>query len=86
MVVDAGAALAMRLLSFRAAKPPPRPDAFAVTYRGAGHRLRRPARDHRGNGCDRDPRRQWSTWLVAQLLRDAQVNTIWEGLPDNILC
>src|SRR6202012_1336716 len=25
------------------------------------------------------------TWPVARLLRDAQVNTIWEG-PDNILC
>lgn len=33
---------------------------------------------HGGNGyCE--------TWPVARILRDAQVNTIWEG-PDNILC
>jgi alkylation response protein AidB-like acyl-CoA dehydrogenase len=33
---------------------------------------------HGGNGYI-------ETWPVARLLRDAQVNTIWEG-PDNILC
>ncbi|BBY40338.1 DNA alkylation response protein [Mycobacterium mantenii] len=33
---------------------------------------------HGGNGYV-------ETWPVARLLRDAQVNTIWEG-PDNILC
>lgn len=33
---------------------------------------------HDGNGYI-------ETWPVARLLRDAQVNTIWEG-PDNILC
>lgn len=33
---------------------------------------------HGGNGYIED-------WPVARLLRDAQVNTIWEG-PDNILC
>ncbi|MET0757024.1 MAG: acyl-CoA dehydrogenase family protein [Mycobacterium sp.] len=33
---------------------------------------------HGGNGYI-------ETWGVARLLRDAQVNTIWEG-PDNILC
>jgi hypothetical protein len=33
---------------------------------------------HGGNGYT-------ETWPVARLLRDAQVNTIWEG-PDNILC
>lgn len=33
---------------------------------------------HGGNGCI-------ETWPVARLLRDAQVNMIWEG-PDNILC
>ncbi len=33
---------------------------------------------HGGNGYI-------ETWPVAKLLRDAQVNTIWEG-PDNILC
>jgi alkylation response protein AidB-like acyl-CoA dehydrogenase len=33
---------------------------------------------HGGNGYI-------ETWPVARLLRDAQVNTIWEG-PDNVLC
>jgi hypothetical protein len=33
---------------------------------------------HGGNGYI-------ETWPVARILRDAQVNTIWEG-PDNILC
>ncbi|WP_448486874.1 acyl-CoA dehydrogenase family protein [Mycolicibacterium boenickei] len=33
---------------------------------------------HGGNGYI-------ETWPVARLLRDAQVNTVWEG-PDNILC
>ena len=33
---------------------------------------------HGGNGYIED-------WPVARILRDAQVNTIWEG-PDNILC
>ena len=33
---------------------------------------------HGGNGYVEN-------WPVARLLRDAQVNTIWEG-PDNILC
>src|SRR6185295_14641920 len=33
---------------------------------------------HGGNGYN-------ETWPVARILRDAQVNTIWEG-PDAILC
>ncbi|HKF75194.1 MAG TPA: acyl-CoA dehydrogenase family protein [Candidatus Dormibacteraeota bacterium] len=33
---------------------------------------------HGGNGYT-------ETWPVARILRDAQVNTVWEG-PDNILC
>jgi hypothetical protein len=33
---------------------------------------------HGGNGYI-------ETWPVARILRDAQVNTVWEG-PDNILC
>ncbi len=33
---------------------------------------------HGGNGYI-------ETWPVARILRDAQVNTLWEG-PDNILC
>ena len=33
---------------------------------------------HGGNGYI-------ETWPVARILRDAQINTLWEG-PDNILC
>src|SRR5205807_3317270 len=33
---------------------------------------------HGGNGYV-------ETWPVARILRDAQINTLWEG-PDNILC
>ncbi|MFX8964978.1 acyl-CoA dehydrogenase family protein, partial [Acinetobacter baumannii] len=33
---------------------------------------------HGGNGYV-------ETWPVARILRDAQINTLWEG-PDNVIC
>ncbi|CKR51305.1 Putative acyl-CoA dehydrogenase FadE35 [Mycobacterium tuberculosis] len=87
MVVDVEAALAMVFDGFGAAnhrQPRCLPQRIAVPVTKLktcrlGITVASDAIEiHGGNGYI-------ETWPVARLLRDAQVNTIWEG-PDNILC